>query len=74
MYNNIVPTLLFMVVFYRDFHRAKTYRKQKEKTNKQTNNLKNSSQLIFESNLVNSLVHFLTNNITCLCSFSRAFS
>ena len=49
MYNNIVPTLLFMVVFYRDFHRAKTYRKQKEKANKQTNNLKNSSQLIFES-------------------------
>ena len=49
MYNNIVPTLLFMVVFYRDFHRAKTYRKQKEKTNKQTNNLNNSSQLIFES-------------------------
>lgn len=49
MYNNIVPTLLFIVVFYRDFHRAKTYRKQKEKTNKQTNNFKNSSQLIFES-------------------------
>ena len=61
-----------MVVFYHDFRRAKQ-RKQKEKTNKQTDNLKNSSLLIFESNLVNSLVRFLTNNITCLCSFSRAF-
>ena len=42
---------------------------KKTKRKKQTS----SSQLIFESNLVNSLVRFLTNNITCLCSFSRAF-
>ena len=73
MYNNIVPTLLFMVVFYRDFHGAKTYRKQKEKTNKQITwkiVLNWFSKVII---LVNSLVRFLTNNITCLCSFSRTF-
>ena len=62
--------LYFTMTFTEQKHKEN----KKKKTNKQTNNLKNSSQLVFESNLVNSSVHFLTNNITCLCSFSRAFS
>ena len=59
--------------FTMTFTEQKRKENKNKKTNKQTNNLKNSSQLIFESNLVNSLVRFLTNNITCLCLFSRAF-